>query len=255
MPSTPLGRKVYACQMLVLCSAISMPRTTTRSENGMTDDNQEDFKPPYVSFTMLLNVLERMRTEGVPARVDRSYLGSTSGTTKAQFLAAAKALELLDGDLKPTGTLQSLVSNPDQRPGIMREMLTRFYGRAVALGTNATQQQLEEAFREEYDITGSTVRKALAFYLAAARYAKIELSPHFTPVRTGGAPTGKKRQRSKAASPPPVAVQMDPMADLRTKYVETLLEKFAAANGEVDKDVADRIERLVGFEAASAGDT
>lgn len=221
----------------------------------MTEDNEEDFKPPYVSFTMLLNVIERMRTEGVPARVDRSYLGTTSGTTKAQFLAAAKALGLLDNDLKPTGVLQGLVSTPDQRPGIVRELLTRFYPKVVALGTNATQQQLEETFREEYDITGSTVRKAIGFYLAAARFAKVELSPHFTAPRAGGATPGKRRQRSaKTTTPPPAPSQTDPMAELRTKYVETLLDKFAAANGEVDKDVADRIERLVGFQQVSAGD-
>jgi hypothetical protein len=223
----------------------------------MAQDDQEDFKPPYVSFTMLLNVIERMHTEGIPARVDRSYLGSASGTTKAQFLAAAKALGLLDGDLKPTGTLQALVSTPDQRPGIVRELLVSFYPKAVALGTNATQQQLEETFREEYDITGSTVRKAITFYLAAARFAKVELSPHFTTPRVGGATPGKRRQRSTKtpAAPQAAAVQADPMAELRTKYVETLLEKFAAANGEVDKDVADRIERLVGFQpAATTGD-
>ncbi|HEY3864547.1 MAG TPA: DUF5343 domain-containing protein [Solirubrobacteraceae bacterium] len=222
----------------------------------MTEDNEEDFKPPYVSFTMLLNVLERMRTEGIPARVDRSYLGSTSGTTKAQFLAAAKGLGLLDNDLKPTGVLQGLVSTPEQRPRIMQELLTRFYPKVVALGTNATQQQLEETFREEYDISGSTVRKAISFYLAAARFAKVELSPHFTAPRVGGATPGKRRPRSKtaAAPPPPAPVQVDPMAELRTKYVETLLDKFAAANGEVDKDVADRIERLVGFQSTATGE-
>jgi hypothetical protein len=223
----------------------------------MTEDNDEGFKPPYVSFTMLLNVIERMNTEGVPARVDRSYLGSTSGTTKAQFLAAAKGLGLLDSDLKPTGVLQALVSTPEQRPGIVRELLTRFYPKVVALGTNATQQQLEETFREAYDINGSTVRKAISFYLAAARFAKVELSPHFTAPRTGGATPGKRRPRSKtsASLPPPPPPPADPMAELRTKYVETLLDKFAAANGEVDKDVADRIERLVGFQRAATGDS
>src|SRR5271165_1597487 len=170
----------------------------------MTEDHEEDFKPPYVSFTMLLNVTERMRTEGIPARVDRSYLGGASGTTKAQFLAAAKALGLLDGDLKPTGVLQALVNTPDQRPGIVGELLRRFYPKVVGLGTNATQQQLEETFREEYDISGSTVRKAISFYLAAARFAKVELSPHFTAPRVGGATPGKRRQRSsKAATTPP----------------------------------------------------
>jgi len=218
----------------------------------MAEDNPEDFKAPYVSFTMLMNVAERMRTEGIPARVDRSYLGAASGTTKAQFLAAAKALQLLDGDLKPTETLHRLVSEKDQRPEIVREMLTRFYGPVIALGTNATQQQLDETFREQYDISGSTVRKAVAFYLAAAGFAKVPVSPHFTAPRvtTGGGSTGGgKRRRATKAEPPPTPARSDPMSDLRTKYVETLLDKFANANGEVDADLADRIERLVGFDS------
>jgi Family of unknown function (DUF5343) len=213
----------------------------------MTEDSPEDFKPAYVSFTMLDNAVERMRIEGVPARVDRGYLGSASGTTKAQFLAAAKALQLLDNDLKPTATLHDLVDHKDRAPEIIRGLLTRFYGPVIALGTNATQQQLDETFREEYGISGSTVRKAVTFYLAAAKFAGIPLSPHFSAPRVSTGPT--KRRRATKPDPKPAAAITTPMGDLRTRYVETLLDKFANSNGEVDADLADRIERLVGFNA------
>jgi hypothetical protein len=92
------------------------------------------------------------------------------------------------------------------------------------------------------------VRKAITFYLAAARFAKVELSPHFSAPRASSGPTGKRRQRSAKATTSPAQSGTDTMTDLRTKYVETLLEKFAAANGEVDPDLANRIERLVGFD-------
>jgi len=221
----------------------------------MEEDRPEDFKAPYVSFAMLVNTADRMHTEGIPARVDRGYLGTASGTTKAQFLAAAKALQLLDADLRPTETLQAFVRDKERRPEIVRDLLTRFYGPVIALGTNATQQQLDETFRDEYEISGSTVRKAEAFYLAAARFAGVPLSPHFNTPRVGSGPTtaGTKRRRASRSAPPPPAAT-DPMKDLRTKYVETLLDKFASSNGEVDASLADRIERLVGFEAPSPED-
>ncbi len=224
----------------------------------MTEDNEQDnegFRAPYVSFQMLLNMAERMRAEGVPARVDRSYLGSASGTTKAQFLAAAKALRLLDGDLKPTETLQRFAREPDLRPEITHTLLQTHYAPVIALGTNATQQQLEEVFREEYGISGSTVRKAIAFYLAAAKYAKLDVSPHFTMPRTSASSSGSRRRRSTKPEPEGPTDTADPMTDLRTKYVETLLEKFAQSNGEVDAELADRIERLVGFEAPARSDS
>jgi hypothetical protein len=218
-------------------------------ELGMTEDNTQTFKAVYVSFPMIINVAERMRTEGIPARVDRSYLGTASGTTKAQYLAAAKGLGFLDGDLKPTEIYQTFVNEPDQRPAITRTLLDSFYAPALALGTNATQQQLDEVFREEYGISGSTVRKAIAFYLAAAKFAGVDLSPHFTVPRTTAPSTGARRRRTTKSEQEHLTVTVDPMSALKTKYVETLLEKFAGSNGDVDPALADRIERLVGFQA------
>lgn len=214
----------------------------------MSEDNQHEFKAPYVSFQMMLNTAERMRTEGIPARVDRSYLGNASGTSKAQYLAAVKALQFLDAELKPTPDYIVFVQEPEARPAMVKNLLTRFYAPALALGTNATQQQLDEVFRDEYGISGSTVRKAIAFFLAAAKYAGVELSPHFTVPRTTPAAGGTRRKRLGAkATTEETPAATDPMSSLRTKYIETLLDKFASSNGEVDADLADRIERLMGF--------
>lgn len=222
----------------------------------MAEDNETDFKAPYVSWQMIVNTADRMKTEGVPARVDRSYLGNASGTTKAQFLAAAKALGLLDGDLKPTDTFKRFVLEPDLRPEIARSLLHQFYAPAIALGTNATQQQLEEVFREQYGISGSTVRKAIAFYLAAAKFAKLDVSPHFSMPRTSTTTGGTRRRRtSKAVTSEEPRPTGDAMTELRTKYVETLLEKFAQSDGEVDADLADRIERLVGFQTPAPSES
>lgn len=54
-----------------------------------TESTNDLFQPPYISFTQLENMLERMRLEGIPARIDRSYLASWSGSAQSQFLRAA----------------------------------------------------------------------------------------------------------------------------------------------------------------------
>ena len=60
----------------------------------MSVETTDEFVPPYISFAQLENVLDRMRNEGVPARIDRSYLSTWSGSAQAQFLKAAASLGL-----------------------------------------------------------------------------------------------------------------------------------------------------------------
>ena len=121
---------------------------------------------------------------------------------------------------------------------------------------NATQGQLEEEFRS-FGISGSTLRSAIAFFLHAAAFAEIPVSPHFKipPVRTGnGKPTTRK---TKPAAPKAgsrggqsdTADQSQPSggdADLRTRYVEMLLDK-AQAQEAMDGELLDRIETLLGY--------
>ena len=122
---------------------------TTAAEDFSTADAQSNtFVPPYISFAQLANVLERMRNEGVPARIDRSYLASWSGSAQAQFLKATANLELRDEHGRPTDLLKRLVAEPEGRPGIVGQMLNDKYPSVIALGADATQQQLEEEFRK-----------------------------------------------------------------------------------------------------------
>jgi hypothetical protein len=96
-----------------------------------------------------------------------------------------------------------LVSDPDGRQELLGTILRERYPKAVALGeTNATTGELVEAFNEAFGIQGDTARKAIAFYLQAAKYAgNIPLSPNFkTPTVRTGAGSSKKRGR-----PPRVA--------------------------------------------------
>jgi len=200
---------------------------------------------------MFESTLERMRTDGIPARVDRSYLSTASGSARAQLTGAFKSFGLIDDELRPTETLRALAEDADRRPSIMKSLLEEHYASIVALDPQATPQMLEEAFRDNYSIQGSTIRKAVSFYLAAARLAQIPVSPLFASPRTGPVAGTRKRRIKKVEPELAPRPAPDAMSALRTKYVETLLDKFAESNGEVDADLADRIERLVGFGAKS----
>jgi hypothetical protein len=54
--------------------------------------------PPYVSFGTLINTLERMGVEGVPDRIDGSYLTNMAGGTRSQFKVCLRSLGLIDED-------------------------------------------------------------------------------------------------------------------------------------------------------------
>lgn len=153
--------------------------------------------PPYVSFGTLLGQIEKMESSGIPAKVDRSFLAGLSPAYQSQVLNALEYLALADDDGTSMPRLHDLVSRPGDRPGIMRNLLLRFYPSQVALASsNATHGQLEDEFRK-HGLSGDTLRKATMFFLHAAAYSGLPVSPHF---RSGRGPSGTTR--STPARPP-----------------------------------------------------
>jgi hypothetical protein len=157
--------------------------------------------PAYFAFKTLTNMIVKMEEHGPPTRVDRTFLPGMSGAGQTQFIAGLKALGLIDEEGCVQSRLTELVSNPDQRPQIMGQIVRECYPDAVELGrTNATTGQLVEVFNNAYGIQGDTARKAISFFLQAAKYAgDIQLSPNFkTPtVRTGAGSSRKRGRPSK----------------------------------------------------------
>jgi hypothetical protein len=166
-----------------------------------TDTTQtRDLPPPYFAFKTLTNTVASMEEHGPPNRIDRSFLTGMSGAGQTQFIAGLKSLSLIDDEGMPQQPLVDLVTKPDERPKIIGQLLRARYPEAVELGqTNATTAELVDVFRN-YGVSGDTARKAIAFYLQAARYAgDIPLSPHFkTPTVTRGPGGGRRRGRPPA---------------------------------------------------------
>jgi Family of unknown function (DUF5343) len=213
--------------------------------------------PPYISFRTLTNLLDRLQETHLPPRIDRSYLDGLSGGYQTQVIAALRWLDLIGENGEIGDVLASLATTSEQRPKIIGELLRSHYPSVFALSSkNATQGQLEEEFRN-FGVTGSTLRKAIAFFLNAASYAEIPVSPHFKipPVRTSdGKPAGRRTKstgkggRGNGQQPPPPPPKPD--ADLRTRYIEMLLDK-AQSQEQMDADLLDRIETLLGYQAES----
>ena len=168
----------------------------------MTTEGASNPVPPYIAFGTLTKLIEDMRGKALPPRIDRSLLSNHSGGHQAQILSALRYLELVDQQHSVLPSLQALVDEPDNNQILIATTIKRHYGPVLKLSAaNGTQGQLEELFRE-MGVKGSTLRKAIAFFLKACAYSNIEVSEHFkVPRVTASARKPRRKPANTDAEP------------------------------------------------------
>src|SRR5687767_752618 len=159
-------------------------------------DEQPDNKPPYLSFTTLLNFLDRWGDGPVPPRIDKSALDKYSGGTQGILLSTLRLIGYVDPDGNVMTVLREAIDSPDARKAYLDRWARQFYARQLALAEqNATAQMLHESFAG-YGYSGSTLRKAVVFYLALVDYLGLPNSPHFRPPRQSANATPRRRRQA-----------------------------------------------------------
>ena len=157
------------------------------------------FKPPYMSFQTFWSFVEDLSTHPLPPLIDRSLMGTKSGTDQANLMSTLKAFDLVDQEQRVQPALVALTEADDEgRKPLLAEIIRRQYGAALTVSdSNGTASQLDQCFRESYGVTGAdTVRKSVTFFLHAARMAGVPLSPHFKSTRSGQGAPGQPRKRA-----------------------------------------------------------
>ena len=214
-----------------------------------TAGNEEHtaWTPPYIAWKRLVDLIERLETDR-PPRIDRTIL-TGSNQVRSMILKALASLDLIDDEGSLTDIFVRLIERKEDRAVTVQSILEHFYSEPLKLAkVNGTQQQLLEAFRS-YGVSGSTLRKAIGFFLRAAEYAQLPLSPHFkTPPVPRRSPT-TKQAAAKVSPPndPPAEVGPDSAtSSLRSRYIEMLMNK-ADSQEDLDTNLLDRIEGLLEF--------
>jgi len=201
--------------------------------------------PPYFPWPALPALVQRMATHGPPTRIDKSYLDNQSGGMQTAILSGLRWLGLIHDDGRLTDTFIQLTEADEAgRKEAITNLLRARYGPIIELGSrNATQLELEEAFRTEFDAQGETRRKGVSFYLKAAAYAGVPVSRNWKPPRSTVARSTKRKagQRRTAGGEAAPSANLHPRTDLRRKYVEMLMAKAEAQDAPDDK-LLDRIE-------------
>jgi hypothetical protein len=166
------------------------------------------------------------------------------GGERGIFTTGLKALGLVNEALEPTNEFHAFIAADEAgRKEIMRGIVERVYAAPLELPKRATQQQLETAFRA-YGITGSTLRRAISFFLAATEFAGIERSPNFR-VPKRERPTAKAKANPVTPQTPPPADVVPPKPDPTPTtpalhpFIDGLLRELPAAGQPFPKDKQD----------------
>ena len=167
--------------------------------------------PPYISYRTFSNFLTDLRSRGVPSRLDRSVMSHKSGTVQSQLLLALHYLGLVKASGHPTERLSRLVETEGaERKEVVREMIQSSYefafDQSFGLQT-ATSNQAQEVF-EKTGASGETVRRCIAFFLAAAKEGGIPVSPYIKPHgrrRSASRKKGGAHHKPPEAAPSPLS--------------------------------------------------
>jgi hypothetical protein len=146
----------------------------------MADTNGKKTLIPYVPFKTFTNTLDSLAGEMMPARIDTSIWNNYSGATRSQLMGTFKFFGLLNEDNSPTADFKKLADDKEGRPALLREIMKRSYGDLMRMDlSKATPKTFDEALRK-YGQEGETHRKAMAFFMSAAKLAGVHLSPLLT---------------------------------------------------------------------------
>lgn len=153
---------------------------------------------PFKSFQTALEILE----QALPTKIDRSVWPTFSYSLQTHMMSAFKFLELIGEDGTVQESLTRLVHEKNDRKARLALILRDRYPAVVALGdSNASPQQLQNAMRQ-YDVSGSMLDKAVRFFVQAAQWSGVPLSPLWSPQKRRGTSTAaRKRQSARRVSP------------------------------------------------------
>lgn len=161
---------------------------------------------PWKTFKSFIETDLKAKT--VPAQIDSSlFKGKKSGTDARQLRAALRYYGLVEGaNDATTDRLRAVVKayGTDAWKQTVSDLVRSYDALLSGVDvSNATQKELNDAFREHGNVTGNTLTKAVRLYLAMATEAGVKLSPHFVSVRAIGESAGESA--SSSAQPTPKA--------------------------------------------------
>jgi hypothetical protein len=139
------------------------------------DDDGSRPKPPWGGFGTFWNFVSQLHNDdgGLPQVLDRSVMGTHSGSTRSELYAALRFLGLIDDEKRPTDKLRVLAAEPTRER--LREIIEETYSPVLGLELiTATPTQVGDAL-VGMGTTPSTIARTRTFFLKAAEHGGIEI--------------------------------------------------------------------------------
>ncbi|MFC7343242.1 hypothetical protein [Saccharopolyspora griseoalba] len=135
------------------------------------------FVPPYnLTWRAFLSSLDRMAAdEDLPSVIDRSYLNWMPGNVQTNYLALCRQFGLVDSGDAPTALMRNIVYHNDSRPTVIAQLIHEHYAPILELNPNSTAQQLLGLWKDTYNQSGETRRKATTFFMHAAKFSGVQI--------------------------------------------------------------------------------
>jgi hypothetical protein len=173
----------------------------------MSTDGESRPGPAYVAFPSLQTFFGQLKEHGIPPQIDRSIMQTFSGGTQSHLVSALRFLRLADSNNAPTPAIRELVDavGTDKWAAALRPVIEEAY--KDILGecpiASATPQQVTDKLRAA-GLEGSTLDKALRFFVQSMKEAKIEHSPYLGRRRKSSTQRRERIARRIAESSNPV---------------------------------------------------
>jgi len=162
----------------------------------MTTDGvaQDTWRAPYMSYATLSNFIDTKISAGaVPPKIDSGFLDNYAGSVRPLIIATLKTIGMIDEENLVQDSLREAVRGPESRKAMLRAWAEQFYAEQIKLAEqNATASMLWSSFTK-HQINGSTMRRAVIFYLGLSEDIGLPLSAYFKPPK---APPSEGRTRA-----------------------------------------------------------
>lgn len=162
----------------------------------------------YVPFKTFLAAIEGFE-RNMPTQIDSSVWPTYSGAIRSQLLGAFKFLGLIDEKGQPTATLKTVVGDKGNRKATLRKVLESSYKGVIGAGLQNMTPKMFDDLMAAYGMSGDTHKKVSSFFLQAAKYAEIPMSPLLQKRRASGARrrrTGEEQDSESLVFRPDVSV-------------------------------------------------
>ncbi|HTU51158.1 MAG TPA: hypothetical protein VMF56_11215 [Acidobacteriaceae bacterium] len=157
---------------------------------------------PFKTFITAVEVLE----QGLPKKLDRTIWRSQSGIVQSQIMMAFRFFGLVNEEDEPTPALHRLVTAPDKRKEHIGALLHHAYRNIIEHDLTKMTPRMLEDLMNQYNVSGDTRRKAIGFFLRAARFAEVPMHPLLmSQIRDTGSGSRKKRNRSNKSGEAPIS--------------------------------------------------